>query len=102
MIGNINPPMEIDYKLTAEDIVQSFLFMNSRSVSLRKRRRSAWIKMIVACLIIAIAFAVARELVLAICAGVICIATIFFYPKYFKNHYNKYYQKAVAENLKGE
>ena len=90
--------MILEYKLKEQDFLEFQLFTASKSERINKKKRKGWIMLTLSSIVVACFFFLNENMTMTIYFGVVAIATVLFYPTYFKWRYKKHYKGYIREN----
>jgi len=90
--------MQYKYQIYEQDFLDFQLYTASKSESIRRKKRNAWIGLTVAGLVLAFLFQ--EDGMLGIYFLVASVVTLLFYPTYFKWRYKRHYENHIKQSHK--
>ncbi|MEO6668964.1 MAG: YcxB family protein [Ferruginibacter sp.] len=92
--------MTLTYNLTADDYLQHQLFIASKSEAIKKKRIKSRVIATAASFLLALLFSQAENKIFSYSFFAWGIVTLFFYPRYLRNHYKKHYEQFISTTFK--
>ena len=98
MYLNEHVKMKLEFKIDEQDFLDFQVFTASKSKRINKKKRKGWILLTVASIVVAFYFYLNQNNTMTIYFGLVAVASVIFYPKYFKWRYIKHYKTYIKEN----
>ncbi|MEO5890891.1 MAG: YcxB family protein [Ferruginibacter sp.] len=92
--------MTFTFTLTENDLLQSQLFIASKTARIKRQRVKTWLVYSIAILLIGLMFYQSGNIVMTYYCLIFGIIFLCFFPLYQKSYYKKHYQRFIADTYK--